>query len=242
MADLVPFLRMRWEHLLFMHWPVTPARLRELVPPCFELDTFEGSAWVGLIPFTMRDVSPVFLPRIPWRGVTDFHECNVRTYVRYGPERGVYFFSLDAASRLGVWGARTFFHLPYFNARMALERRGDEIDYAVDRLDEPRAGLRCRWRAGAPLPESRPGELAHFLTERYSLLTTDPQGRPRICRIRHRPWPLRNAELLELDDSLVHTAGIPLPDLPPLLHHADRLDMRASLLTHPNPRPTPPRP
>ncbi len=227
MDAIRPVLRMQWLHLLFAHWPLDPARLRPLVPPCFELDTFDGSAWIALVPFTMRDVSPVFLPRVPWRGVSDFHECNVRTYVRRGDESGVYFFSLDAASRLGVWSARTFFHLPYFNARIELYREGDTIDYTVDRAGRPDASLRCRWRAGRPLPPARPGELAHFLTERYQFLTVDRAGRPRRCRIRHRPWPLRSAELLELDDSLVRSAGIELPDTAPLVHHVDHLDVRA---------------
>ncbi len=230
MADFSAVLRMRWEHLLFMHWPVEPKRLRGLVPPCLELDTFEGSAWVALVPFTMRDVSPVFLPRVPWRGVTDFHECNVRTYVRLGAERGVYFFSLDAASRLGVWGARTLFHLPYYNARIDLDRTGDDVRYGVERLDAPGASLRCRWRAGAPLARAQPGELVHFLTERYSFLTADRSGAPRICRIRHAPWSLRSAELLELDDGLVRAAGITVGDRAPLLHHADRIDVVAGQL------------
>ena len=230
MPALRPILRMRWKHLLFVHWPLEPAVLRPLVPPCFELDTFEGRAYVALVPFTMEDTSPVVLPRVPLRGVTDFHECNVRTYVRRGDEHGVYFFSLDAASRLAVWGARTFFHLPYFNARISLERTGDEIDYHVERTDAPRASLHCRWRAGAALPQSESGELAHFLTDRLQFLTTDRAGKPRRCRIAHEPWPLREAELLELDDSLVRAAGITVPAGAPLLHHVEHLDVRAARL------------
>lgn len=225
-----PLLRMRWRHLLFAHWPLAPALLRPLVPPCFELETYDGSAWIALVPFTMRDVSPVLLPRVPWRGVTDFHECNVRTYVRHGGEAGVYFFSLDAASRLGVWGARTFFHLPYFHARISLEREGQSIDYRVERIEGPPARLRCRWRAAEPLPPARPGELLHFLTERYQFFTTDRAGRPRRCRIAHEPWPLRAAELLALDEGLVRAAGVELPAAPPLVHHADHLAVRAGRL------------
>lgn len=226
----VSVMRMRWRHLLFMHWPVPVDEIRPLVPEPFEIDTFEGAAWVGLVPFTMEDVSPVVLPRMPWRGVTDFHECNVRTYVRHQGEPGVYFFSLDATSRLGVWGARSFFHLPYKFARMGLERVGDEITYSVDRTDAPRATMRCRWRAGDSLPPSQPGERSHFLTERYQLFTTNKRGEPRRCRISHKPWPLREAELLALDDELVAAAGINLPDAEPVLHHADVLEVRAGRL------------
>lgn len=226
----VSVMRMRWRHLLFMHWPVPVDEVRPLVPEPFEIDCFDGTAWVGLIPFTMEDVSPVVLPRIPCRGVTDFHECNVRTYVRHKGEIGVYFFSLDAASRLGVWGAKNFFHLPYKFARIALDHVGDDITYSVDRIDAPRATTRCRWRAGRSLPTSQSGDLSYFLTERYQLFTTNKRGEPCRCRISHKPWPLREAELLALDDELVAAAGIELPDAEPVLHHADVLDVRAGRL------------
>ena len=224
-------MRMQWLHLLFVHWRVDPSVVRTLVPPCFEVDTFGGDAFVGLVPFTMRDVSPALLPRIPLRGVTDFHECNVRTYVRYRGHPAVYFFSLDAQSRLGVWGARTFFHLPYFNARISLDRDGDEVRYTVNRTDHPQASMRCRWRAGAALAPSSPGTLAHFLTERYALVTTNRRGDPRIGHIEHTPWPLREATLLELDDGLLPASGIvPASPPDPLLLHADFLDVRAHRL------------
>ncbi len=225
-------MRMEWRSLLFMHWRVPVSVLRPLVPAHFEIDTLDGSAWIGLVPFTMRDVSPTFVPRLPLPGITDFHECNVRTYVRYRGRlnddvgSGVYFFSLDAASRAGVWAARRFFHLPYFYARMSLFREGDHIDYATERIDEPGGNLRCSWRVGAPLPISKPGELAHFLTERYALFTVDHHNRPRRCRIHHAPWPLRSAELLRMDDSLLRAAGIEVEGRP-LLHHAERLRVKA---------------
>lgn len=229
-------MRMRWRHLLFLHWPVDMSVLRRLVPPELEIDEFDGAAWIGLVPFTMEDVSPRVLPRIPLRSVTDFHECNVRTYVyprgrKDDPSsHGVWFFSLDAASRMAVWGARKFFHLPYFNARMSLQRRGDVIDYSVDRLDHPHAHLRCRWRALASRPQSQPGEIAHFLTERYSLYAMKGEALHR-GRIAHRPWPLRDAEVLLLDDSLVRAAGIDVDQAKrPIAFHADRLDVQAWLL------------
>lgn len=228
----MPLMRMQWRSLLFMHWPVPVEVLRPLVPEALTIDTFDGVAWIGLIPFTMRDVSPVVLPRVPLPGLTDFHECNVRTYVTHDGPRGgsgVYFFSLDAASRAAVWGARKFFHLPYFYARMSLQREGDVIRYAVDRQDH-RSGpahLRCVWRAKDELPTSQPGEFAHFATERYSLFTMDRKNHVRRCRIWHEPWKLRAAELLELDDTLIASAGINVPDHMPVLHHSDVLNMRA---------------
>lgn len=228
-------MRMQWRQLLFMHWRVPAETLRPLIPESLSIDVFDGSAWVGLIPFTMRDVLPAFVPKVP--GVSDmprlsaFHECNVRTYVtpRSGdPLPGVWFFSLDAQSRAGVWAARTFFHLPYFYARMRLDREGDAVRYAVDRRDSPRATMRCQWRVGDPLPQSQPGDLAYFLTERYALYTFDARRRLRRCRIWHKPWPLRAASLVSLDDQLVRAARIACDQSrAPILHHADELDVHA---------------
>lgn len=229
-----PVIRMRWRHLLFVHWPVAPGALRRLIPDELEIDTFDGRAWVGLVPFTMEDFSLRVLPRLPLHSVTDFHECNVRTYVHPrgmkadANARGVWFFSLDAASRLAVWGAQRFFSLPYFNARIHLHREGDVIEYGVARIaGGPPARLCCRWRAGDPLPQSKPGELAHFLSERYCLYVMKG-GRLHRGRISHEPWPLRGAELLSLDESLVQAAGIMIDrDIEPVLHYADALDVRA---------------
>lgn len=231
-------MRMRWRHLLFAHWPIDAEALRPLVPPLLDIDTFDGRAWVGLIPFTMTDVSPRLLPRMPLRGVTDFHECNVRTYVyprgcKDDPAaHGVWFFSLDAASRIAVWGARRFFCLPYFNARMSLRREGDVMDYGVQRLTPNSPSLHCRWRALEALPPPRRGDLAHFLTERYCLYAVKRERGGSLAlhrgRIAHSPWPLRQAELLSMADSLVRAAGIDIDrSIAPVLYHADQLDVRA---------------
>jgi len=236
----VPIMRMRWRHLLFVHWPVDARVLQPLVPPALEIDTFDGRAWVGLIPFTMEDVSPRLAPRFPLRGVTDFHECNVRTYVyprgmKDDPAaHGVWFFSLDAASRLAVRGARRFYRLPYFDARMWLRREGDVVDYSTTRINgvSGSASLHCRWRALEAMPTSKPGELAHFLTERYCLYALKRERGGALSlqrgRIAHEPWPLRRAELLAMDDSLVRAAGIEIDgSIAPVLYHADALDVRA---------------
>lgn len=237
---------MQWRNLLFIHWPVPAEMLRPLIPAELEIDEFDGTAWIGLVPFTMRAVQPAFVPDIP--GLSDiptlsaFHECNVRTYVYPRGNRescGVCFFSLDAASRPAVWAARKFFHLPYCFARINLQRSGDEISYAVERLHSssfeggakrviPAATMHCRWRVGSSLPQSQPGELSHFLTERYCLFSVDAHGKMHRTRIWHRPWPLRTAQLISLQDSLCRAAGIEVNQShSPLLHHADILDVRA---------------
>ncbi|MHC5023234.1 MAG: YqjF family protein [Planctomycetota bacterium] len=221
-----PGIRFRWLHLLFAHWPVPADVLRPMVPDALDIDTHGGNAWVGLVPFTMRDVRHTWMPPIPT--MHHFHECNVRTYVSREGEAGVWFFSLDAASRLAVWGARRRWNLNYLHARMSLVREGDTIRYAVQRAGEPEVSMRCTWTAGEARPRSTPGSLVHFLTERYQLYVVDRRGRPWRGRIWHEPWRLREATLESLEDDLVAAAGIDVSGAgPPHLLHADEIATQA---------------
>lgn len=195
--------------------------MRPLVPAALDIDTHEGRAFVGVVPFTMRDVRPLgWLPAIP--GTADFHETNVRTYVhRGGRDPGVWFFSLDAANRLAVWAARRFFHLPYFHADMTMEvggeggrsdvgGEGDRVRYASARR-RGGAGIAVDYRIGAPLGPSEPGSLQHFLAERYLLYSVDRRGRMFRGRVYHTPYPLHAASVQSLDESLLGAAGITVP-------------------------------
>lgn len=210
--------------------------MREIVPRQFDLDMFDGQAWIGIVPFTMTAVRPRCVPAIPnlmsRPNPSHFLELNVRTYVRHDDRLGVFFFSLDAQSRLAVWGARRFVHLPYFNARMRCERRDEGwLEYNSQRThgDAPSASLSIRYR---PVPDSVPqsgplGSLEHFLTERYCLYTFD--GRDRVLRgdIHHAPWPLQAAECQIEDLEMTADVGIELPTDAPLLHFAQRLEVVA---------------
>ncbi len=218
----LPLMRQWWGKLLFMHWPVRAELLRPLVPVPLQLDTFEGRAWVGLVPFTMWGVRPHLLP--PFPGLSAFHELNVRTYVHYKGVPGVWFMSMDANSAFSVWGARRFFHLPYFNARMGLEQKGRTINYGSERTQAsaPPAAFRAEWAFGEPLEQSEPGSLAFFLTERYCLYSSR-RGELYRCRVFHPPWPLRRAEVSAFDSTMLEALGLPTPEGEPLLHYADRL-------------------
>lgn len=218
-----------WCDLLFAHWPLPAAQLQKLLPPNLVLDTFEGVAWVGVVPFRMVDVRPRGLPSVPW--LSAFPELNVRTYVRSPnadhPQPGVFFFSLEAANPVAVALARRFFRLPYFYADMALQQRGDWIHYRSRRIHRGASPAEFvgRYRPIGEVLPARPGTLEQWLTERYSLYTSDQQGRLYIGEIHHIPWPLQNAEA-EIDlNSMAAASGISLPDQPPLLHFARRLDV-----------------
>src|SRR5919199_1179094 len=120
-------MHQNWGKLLFMHWRIDEELLRPLIPLELEIDSYDGSAWIGVVPFTMWNVRASFTPPVPW--LSEFHELNVRTYVHYKGVPGVWFLSLDANSAVAVLGARTVFNLPYFNARISLEQEGDRVVY-----------------------------------------------------------------------------------------------------------------
>src|SRR5262245_11531661 len=122
-----------WDQLLFMHWQLPVETLRPLIPPVLEIDTYHGAAWVGVTPFTIRDSRPSFVPPLPW--LSSFHEVNVRTYVHLDGVPGVWFFSLDASSRVAVPAARTFFHLPYHASYISIEEEARRVT-----LRSPRRG------------------------------------------------------------------------------------------------------
>ena len=218
---------MRWRDLLFAHWPIEVDALRPLVPPALEIDTFDGRAYLGIVPFRMEDVSPRGLPALP--RVSAFPEVNVRTYVRHQGLGGVWFLSLDAGDRLAVEGARRGFHLPYFNASMSIERDGDRVHFRSERRDRRGrpASVDVRYGPIGPVHHAAVGSLEGWLTARDRLFAVDGRGRLTRTEIRHAPWPLRPAEAEFGVETLAAAQGLPLPDEPPHLLFSDRLDVRA---------------
>ena len=128
-----------WHDLLFAHWPVAVDKLRPLVPPAFELDTFSRQTWIGVVPFYMTNVAPRGVPAVSW--VSEFPELNVRTYVRIGDRPGVYFFSLDAGSALAVKTARLLLNLPYFSATMTVRAHQSRVVYQSRRDDSAKTAI-----------------------------------------------------------------------------------------------------
>ena len=222
-------LMQRWHELLFAHWPIEPEILRPLLPPGLTLDTYEGQAWVGVVPFRASQVVPRGLPTVP--GLSQFPEINVRTYVTVNEQAGVYFFSLDAANPLAVVLARTFFHLPYFHAKMRCQRVGRPRDGNVrywshrTHRNAPPADFVATYHPLAPVAYAHPGTLEHWLTERYCLYTVVGRDRVYRCDIHHRRWPLQVADADILCNTMALSHTIHLPDMPPLLHYAHQLDV-----------------
>ncbi len=220
--DSMAIGRQTWGKLLFMHWRIPAERLRAAVPAELEIDTHDGEAWIGVVPFTIWGMRLSFLPPVP--GLSEMHELNVRTYVHYKGVPGVLFLSLDATSLLAVLGARTFFLLPYYTADMSLKQEGDRIIYHSRRThaDAPAAVFDATWTIGEPLEASKPGSLEFFLTERYCLYTSHREQLYR-CRIFHPAWPLRAAEVSDYRSTMVEALGLPTPPGDPLVHYAEEL-------------------
>lgn len=215
-------LAQSWRHLLFAHWRVSADVLRPLVPEALEIQEAEGSAWVGVVPFFLV-IRPRFIPAIP-RAMT-FPEINVRTYVTHRGRPGVWFFSLDARNPLAVWGARRFFHLPYFGAKMSMSRSSMRVDYRSQRKGSARGGFEGTYGPTGPIDAARPGTLEHFLAERYCLFSTSPAGDLFRTDVHHAPWPLQPAWAELESNSMLSAAGIEVAGGPELIHYAERIDV-----------------
>jgi len=216
-----PVMRHRWERLTFLHWPFEAADVQRLLPDGLEVETYDGAAWVGLVPFYMRVATPGG-QRVPW--ASNFCETNVRTYVRdHAGRSGIWFFSLDA-SRLGavVTARATPYRLPYFWSSMRLRERGNQITYLSRRVWP--AISRLRIGIGAPIAPADVTALEHFLTARFMLFSVTG-GRPVSARACHQPWPLYRAQAQVLEDHLLTAAGLPAPEGEPLVHYSPGVDV-----------------
>lgn len=232
MSDRPWVMAQSWHDLLFAHWRLPASALAARLPAPLQPDLFDGSAWLGVVPFRMTGVRLRGLPALPW--LSAFPELNVRSYVslpdRDGAARpGVWFFSLDAARWLAVVVARRWFGLPYHSAAMRCVSEGGEIRYSSRRIETgarvASAAFVARYRPTGPVRAAAPGSLEHFLTERYCLYAHDRRGR--LCRaeVQHAPWPLQPAQAEVERNTMAAPLGLQLPPDAPLLHFARRLDV-----------------
>ncbi|SCL58895.1 hypothetical protein GA0070604_3933 [Micromonospora eburnea] len=224
-----PVMYHRWNWITFIHWRYPPSVLQSMLPSGLVVETFDGSAWVGLTPFLMQGLRAPALPAVPW--LSEFPETNVRTYVRDQQGRGgIWFLSLDAARLPAVLAARSGYWLPYFWSDMSVQLIDKQVAYRCQRRWPGPRRLRCDAdvRLGPPLDETARDELAHFLTARYRLFTVIA-GRLATAEVEHPEWPLRRAELLRLEQDLLTGAGLVAPDGDPLLHASSGVPVRVGM-------------
>ena len=190
-------MRQQWAHLLFLHWTWDPGAVQRTLPAGLTVDTFEGRAWIGLVPFFMQRVRPAGFPAVP--GVSNFLELNVRTYVHDAQGRpGVWFYSLDCNQWLAVKVARGLFHLPYEHAVMSadISAATGEVDYAACRRGQAEES-RFLYRPAGPGRAAEPGSLEFFLVEA------------------HAPYQVAGAEAPVWDDGMMRLAGFDPAGRPP---------------------------
>jgi len=214
--------RQSWVDLCFLHWPLPAEVLRPLVPRGLTVQEFDGSSWIGIVPFRMEGVMRRPLPDLP--SLSAFPELNVRLYVEAEGKPGVWFLSLDATQPLAVWAARKFFHLPYHRADIACPWDGGDVVYRCARQDGS-AAFAARYRPVGEQYLSTPGTLEHFLTERYCLYALSPSGELLRNEVHHVPWPLFHAEATIEENSMHAPHGLELPDVAPLAHFSPRVDV-----------------
>jgi uncharacterized protein len=224
-------MRMTWSELLFAHWPVDSNILAPMLAEGLELDTCDGNAWIGVVPFLMSNVAPRCCPSIP--KLSRFLELNVRTYVTYDGKPGVWFFSLDAANRIAVRVARATFNLPYMDAIMSMDQQDAQtIQYQSKRTHrgEPPALFDASYRPNGDTFFARAGTLEHWLTARYCLYSADRQGNLYRGEIDHAPWTLASATWEVRRNTMCEPLGINLNGGPHLLF-AKPIAVRAWMAT-----------
>jgi len=200
-------MHQRWVDVAFLHWRVEPERVAPLLPAGTTADVFDGSSWVGLIPFRMVAAGLLAGPSVPWLGT--FAETNVRLYAVDGAgRRSVVFRSLEASRLAVVLGARAVFGLPYCWARMRVRRVDGDVEYTTSRRwPGPRgSGARILVHPEPVVVQDDP--LADFLTARWGL-HNHWAGRTRFVPNEHATWPLHAASLRHLHEDLVAAAGLP---------------------------------
>lgn len=211
----------RWKNLALLHWKIDEQRVRHLIPVPLELDTFDGAAYIGIVPFTMEGVRARLLPSVP--RYSSFPELNVRTYVKYKGISGVYFFSLDASRRLFVWGGRRFYKLPYFPSHMIVGVHDDRVSYELARIGGDVA-FKARYWPTSDVFQSSPGSVEEFLTERYCLFVADGTNVGR-CDIHHERWPLQHGHVEIEQNTMLTPYGLSVSG-PPVVHYAASIDVR----------------
>ena len=218
-------MRQRWAGLLFLHWAVDPALIAGRLPLGLSVDTFDGMAWLGVVPFYMKRVRPVGLPPVPW--LSWFHELNVRTYVHDSEGNpGVWFFSLDCNQPIAVEIARRGFHLPYEHAAMSSVKSGVRIQYQSRRKCSDAKEVAFEYETPSATRPAEPGTLEWFLVERYLLFSSNPASDLFCGRVHHTPYQIAPAVCTRWSTEPLRLNGFPEPaEAPPSMLVAAPVDV-----------------
>lgn len=217
-----PVMRQRWAGLGFFHWAVDPALIADRLPQGLHVDTFEGHAWLGVVPFYMQRIRPNWSPPVPW--LSWFLELNVRTYVHDGQgNSGVWFFSLDCNQPIAVEIARRSFQLPYEHATMSACQRNGRIEYHSRRRRETIDAQFHYPIATRPKP-AEPESLEWFLVERYLLFSANRAGNLFCGRVHHSPYLID-----PMNEATCSAEPLRLNDFPTFAHPPDSMISAAAV-------------
>jgi len=200
-----------WSDLLFLHWRMEPEFIQSLLPAGLFVDCFQGDAFIGVVPFFMKNIRFRGTLSLPW--ISHFLELNLRTYVfDEAGMPGVWFLSLDCNQPIAVWAARTLFHLPYQHASMqATFEDSRTIDYRSHRV-LPRGVLtesRFKYAYETDISYAQPGTLEFFLAERYLLFSVNTKGWVHKGQVHHTPYPLCKVDVASNETDLFELNGLP---------------------------------
>jgi uncharacterized protein len=204
----------QWHNSTFLHWIIPAEKIKELLPPGLELDTFEGNAWVSLVEFEVKKMSPHYLPPFPY--ISNFREINVRTYVTCKGIRGIYLFSIETDKIIEVFLTRSFIGLPY--EKSLIKKTPNNVvsvnNYHNYFLDYSLAPV------GLPTEKSK---LDYWLTERHCLYNYHNN---KIYRhnIHHKEWDLEEIDI-SISDVNYDFKSFSLNINPDKIHFSKKLEV-----------------
>ena len=216
MPDSPHALSQEWKNLTFMHWEVQPEKVESDIPEGLELDLFEGKAYVGVIPFQMKNVRPRLLPAVP--GISTFPEFNIRTYVKKNGKAGVLFLTLEAQSRITCWHAPRAYGLPYRYAKCQLRVSNEKFVWKSKNVGDG-SSLEGECKLTGKQRKAEKDTLEYFLFERYSLYT-EHNEKLHMAYTLHEPWIFQDGEATISDNSLTQSYELGIDVMNPQHVHA----------------------
>ncbi|MGG1677746.1 YqjF family protein [Neobacillus sp. NRS-1170] len=217
-------MRQTWKNLLFLHWPISLEKLRPYVPSSLQIDTYNGSAWLGVILFVIEGIYPRGISSV---SVTPkFPEINVRTYVQCDGKPGIYFLSIDVQNWASLNIAKRWYRLPYYSSEISFQKEGQSFQCQSVRKGNANTIISFK---GKYFPVSevyfpKEGTLDHWLTERYCLYSSTNGVNIYCGEIHHQPWPLQKAEIEIVNNTLFTPFHFDLSEVKPTAYFSEGVD------------------
>lgn len=215
-------MKQTWQDLLFAHYPVKLEVLQQVVPSVFQLEQYNGTAWIGVVPFRVQNHRVRFLPPMP--GINRFLQLNVRTYVTINGKRGVYFLSIDMNHLIARQLAKSLFYMPTQTATINMSHNECGIYFNSKTVEKGHPEFECQYTPiGQPF-YARKETFEAWLVERYSMYSLNRRGEVVRCDILHDYWPLQYVDVEINNNSIFQNRGIQVASKDPILHYAKRME------------------